>query len=181
MTGEHWHDLVRHPATAALPVRGIAVSLRRPSVGEIRLTFRLQGDFSRLRIPAPRKARIGHELWRHTCFEAFVAIEGQRAYHEFNFSPSGEWTVYSFSDYRKGAPLTDEIQDPHTAVRLSPGRLELDAMVRLDRLSALHSKAALRMGLAAIIETDDGLSYWALCHRARKPDFHHPDGFSLTI
>ena len=71
--------------------------------------------------------RIATQLWRHTCFEAFIAVEGQPAYHEFNFAPSGEWTVYAFSGYRDGGPLADEMMRPHIAVRSTDSRLELDA------------------------------------------------------
>lgn len=180
MTGEHWQDLVCHPAASALPVRGVAALVRRTG-GTILLTFRLEGDLSRIRIPAPRTARIGHELWRHTCFEAFVGVEGRQAYHEFNFSASGEWTVYAFSDYRQGGPVTDEAMDPQIAVRIDADRLELDALIRLDRFSAAHSAAPLRVGLAAIMETEDGFSYWALRHPPGKPDFHRIEGFVLTL
>jgi hypothetical protein len=181
MTGELWHELTWHPATAASPVRGITAMVRRADGVEIRVAFRLEGDLSRIRIPAPRPPHIGHELWRHTCFEAFVAIEGRRAYHEFNFSPSGEWTVYAFSDYRQGGPLTDQAMDPQIAARRAADRLELDALIRLDRLSAAHKAAPLRIGLAAVVETDDGLSYWALSHPPGRPDFHRVEGFSLTL
>jgi hypothetical protein len=125
--------------------------------------------------------RIGTELWRHTCFEVFIAIDGNREYHEFNFAPSGEWTVYAFSDYRDGAPLADETMRPHIAVRSTDSWLELDALVRLDRLSAIHPRAVLRVGLSAVIEANDGLSYWALRHPRDKPDFHNADGFALML
>ena len=61
------------------------------------MTFRLDGDIRRIRVPSPGVPRIATQLWRHTCFEAFIAMEGQPAYHEFNFAPSGEWAVYAFS------------------------------------------------------------------------------------
>lgn len=39
-----------------------------------------------------------------------------------------------------------------------------------------------RMGLSAIIETNDGTkSYWALRHPPGKPDFHHRDCFALEL
>ncbi len=180
MTGGHWHTLVCHPANSALPLRGIAALVRRAG-GAILLTFRLEGDLGRIRIPAPRPARIGDELWRHTCFEAFVGIEGRQAYHEFNFSASGEWTVYAFADYRRGVPLTDEAMDPQIAVRIDADRLELDALIRLDRLSAAHPPAPLCVGLAAIVETGDGFSYWALRHPPGRPDFHRAEGFALKL
>jgi hypothetical protein len=32
-----------------------------------------------------------------------------------------------------------------------------------------------------VIEASGGLSYWALRHRADKPDFHDPDSFALLL
>jgi hypothetical protein len=71
---------------------------------------------------------------------------------------------------------------PEIIVRRAPDRLELDAVVRLDRLPAIQPGTLLRIGLSAVIEANDGtLSYWALNHPAAKPDFHHPDSFLLEL
>jgi len=179
-TVENWIELARHPSTPAEAVRAITVLLRR-SANELRMTFRLDGDIRRISIPSPSIPRIARQLWQHTCFEAFVAVEGQREYHEFNFAPSGEWCVYVLSGYRNGGPVADETMRPQTAVRSTESRLELDALVRLDSLSAIHPNAVLRIGLSAVIESNDGLSYWALRHPADKPDFHRADGFALLL
>jgi hypothetical protein len=181
MSIEHCRDLSRHPSSGPGAVRAIQVRVRRSANAEIRMTFRLDGDISRILVPSPVVPRIGRELWRHTCLEAFIAIDGQPAYHEFNFAPSGEWTVYALSRYRAGGPLDDAMADPQIAVRSTRDRLELDAQVRLDRVSAVHPGAPLRVGLAAVIETSDGLAYWALHHPLNKPDFHHADGFTLLL
>lgn len=156
--------------------------MRRSVAGELAFVFRLEGDLARVRVPSPRAPRIARELWRHTCFEAFVAVDGLPAYHEFNFAPSGEWEAHSFRDYRDGGPLADERLAPRIAVRTEDGRLELDALVPLHRLSAAHASAPLRLGLAAVVEASDGtLSYWALRHPREKPDFHHADAFALRL
>jgi hypothetical protein len=181
MTVERWIDLNCHPSTPSQSVRAIQVLVRRSASAELQLTFRLDGDISRIRVPSPAAPRIGTELWRHTCFETFIAVDGQPAYHEFNFAPSGEWTVYAFSGYRDGSPLADEMMNPQIAVRSSGSRLELDARVRLDRLSASHPRTSLRIGLSAVIEAIDGFSYWALRHPADKPDFHNTEGFALLL
>jgi hypothetical protein len=181
MTVEHWIDLSCHPSTRPETVRVIAVLVRRSASAELQMTFRLDGDIRRIRIPSPGLPRIAMQLWRHTCFEAFIAVDGQPAYHEFNFAPSGEWAVYAFRGYRNGAPLANEMSRPHIDVRSTVGRLELDAHVRLEDLSAIHPRASLRIGLSAIIEASDGLSYWALRHPAEKPDFHDADGFALLL
>jgi hypothetical protein len=181
MTVEHWIDLRCHPSTRPEAVRAIQVFAHRSAGAELRMTFRLDGDIPRIRVPSPGVPRIATQLWRHTCFEAFIAMEGQSAYYEFNFAPSGEWAVYTFRGYRNGGPLADEMMGPRIAVRSTASRLELDTLVRLDVLSANHPRASLRIGLSAVIEASDGLSYWALRHPADKPDFHDAIGFALVL
>jgi hypothetical protein len=181
MTVEHCIDLRCHSSAHSETVRAVEVRIRRSAIAELQMTFRIDGDIRRIRVPPPAVPRIATQLWRHTCFEAFIAVEGQPAYHEFNFAPSGEWAVYAFSGYRNGGPLANEMMRPHIAVRTTDSRLELDALVRLDGLSANHPRASLRIGLSAVIEASDGLSYWALRHPADKPDFHDAAGFSLLL
>jgi hypothetical protein len=170
-----------HPSARPETVRDIEVLVRRSASAELKLSFRLDGDIPRIRIPPPGAPRIGTQLWQQTCFEAFIAVEGQSAYHEFNFAPSGEWAVYAFLGYRNRGPLASEIMPPEIAVRCTQSRLELDTLVRLDALSTIHQRASLRVGLSAVIEASDGLSYWALRHPCGKPDFHNADGFALLL
>lgn len=133
------------------------------------LAYRVQGKIEDLRIPA---AGV-QPLWQHTCCELFVARAGSPAYHEFNFSPSGEWAAYAFTDYRQGARLA--APDPGIVFKALPEKLELQASVRATR-------GPLLLGLCAVIEARDGtLSYWALRHAPGKPDFHHRAAFALEL
>jgi hypothetical protein len=181
MTVEQWIELRCHPSTRPEPVRTVQVLVRRSANAELKLTFRVDGDISRVRLTSLGLPGIATELWRHTCFEVFIAVEGQAAYHEFNLAPSGEWAVYAFRDYRHGGPLSNELMRPHIAVRSTGSRLELDTLVRLDFLSGVHADAPLRIGLSAVIEATNGFSYWALRHPVDKPDFHDADGFVLLL
>lgn len=181
MIFERWVDLTRHPSTPSEMVRTIRVLVQHAARAEIKMTYRLDGDISRIRVPAPGIPRFATDLWRHTCFEAFMAVDGEPDYHEFNFAPSREWTVYAFSGYRDGAPFASEMMNPCIAIRSDDRRLELDATIRLNGLSANHLRAPLRLGLSAVIEADDELSYWALRHPADKPDFHDANGFALLL
>jgi hypothetical protein len=123
-------------------------------------------------------ARID-ELWRHTCFEAFVSAGV--AYYEFNFAPSTQWAAYRFSSYRTGMRVATEISAPQIAVEWTPQRYTLQALLQLDRLS-LSRGARLRLGLSAVIEENSGhRSYWALAHAPGKADFHYSDCFALEI
>jgi hypothetical protein len=181
MTVEHWIDLRCHPSTRSEAVRAIQVLVRRSATAELQMTFRLEGDIPRVWVSSSGVQDMATQLWNHTCFEAFIAVEGQPAYHEFNFAPSGELAVYVFRGYRKRGPLANEMIRPQIAVRSNGSRLELDALIRLDGLSAIHPRASLRIGLSAVIEASDGLSYWALRHPTNKPDFHDADGFALLL
>lgn len=99
-------------------------------------------------------------------------------YREFNFSPSGEWSVYAFRAYRDGEAMDTELT-PSMVVRSSPHRLELEAQLARPLLPAA---AELRLGLSAVIEQADGaLSYWALHHPTGQPDFHHADAFAMRL
>jgi hypothetical protein len=137
---------------------------------------------SRIALPPPVTSFPADDLWRHTCFEAFVAGESSTAYCEFNFSPSTEWAVYGFTSYREGmAPLVHAIA-PQVAASITDDRIALEAVVPRETLLALPGDSMLRLGLAAVIErTDGGLSYWALTHPGDRPDFHDPAGFVLQI
>lgn len=162
-------------------MRGIGVVVERAG-HELALSYRIESDMVRLRVPDESASRIGRELWKHTCCECFIALESDLAYHEFNLSFSREWAAYAFTNYREGAPLVDETLDPRIVVRRFGDRLELDASIALDRLSPRHASSALVMGLSAVIEDTEGrLSYWALTHPAAKPDFHRRDAFALEL
>lgn len=169
-----------HPQTPAGPVQAIEVALAADG-DRIALRFRITGEISRLRIPAARAPARVDGLWRHTCFELFVACDGSPAYEEFNFSPSGEWAAYAFSGYREpagdGHDALPEGMHPATASAASADRFELRVALPTPVLAA-DTPNDLRLALTAVIEDTDGvLSYWALHHPRPQPDFHHPDGF----
>jgi len=174
--------LTCHPETSSRWVRGIEARAVWTESGSLALTYSLEGDIARLRIPPPQPTRRAEGLWQHTCFEVFLAVKGQPTYYEFNFSPSGEWAAYAFKTYRDGGPIEDDGLDPKIAVRSAANSFELEALVRLDRLLAIQPPVALGLGLSAVIEENDGtISYWALKHSPGKPDFHHPDSFALEL
>ncbi len=195
-------SLAPHPSTPCAAVRSIDVRVVRHS-GRIELSYRIEADPGRIRLPRRAAPRQADELWRHTCFEAFVMPDPGPAYGELNFSPSGEWACYGFERYREGmsrlAPVrapsimiasqgrttpaessgSIPISDRRSDCAAEPGRWLLRASVELD---ALAGGAAARAALAAVIEESDGrLCYWALAHPPGGPDFHHAAGFALRI
>jgi hypothetical protein len=182
MTVVHATELASHPASRSRAVRTVRVRVSRNSEGRLALTYSLEGDLARLRVPPPRAPRIAERLWEHTCCEAFIARAGLPAYYELNFAPSGEWAAYAFARYRDGAGLADAALDPGIAVRTRAEGLSLDASIDLERLSPTLTGARLALALSAVVEDDAGaLSYWALKHPPGKPDFHHPDAFALVL
>ena len=174
--------LVRHPESRGGAVRSVGARVRKERGGTLAITYSIEGNLLRVRVPPPRAPRIAHGLWQHTCCECFVALKGTPEYHEFNFAPSGEWAAHAFTKYRDGAPLANEALNPRITVRSDAQRLDLDVSISLDRLSSMHPRATLVLALAAVIEEEDAvLSYWALKHPAGKPDFHHRDSFALEL
>jgi hypothetical protein len=174
--------LTCHPSTPSDAVRRIEAAAGRTAEGMLAVDYSIEADLTRLRVPAPTAPRIVYGLWEHTCAEAFVAVEGQSSYHEFNLSPSGEWAAFSFARYREGTPIEDPQLAPRISMETNPGLLRLSARISLKLLSPAHQPAALRVALAAVIEQSDAqLSYWALHHPPGRADFHHPSAFVLHL
>jgi hypothetical protein len=176
-------ELLRHPGTAlAGAVRRIDVEISTTDDGGLRLRYFVDGDVSRIALPPPAPSRPVEGLWRHTCFEAFIAGEASTAYCEFNFSPSTEWAVYGFTSYREGMAMLEHALPPQVAASITDDRIALEAVVPRETLLALPGDSVLRLGLSAVIErADGGHSYWALAHPGDRPDFHDPAGFVLRI
>jgi hypothetical protein len=175
-------DLIPHPHTPSRVAKAVTAQATLNGEGKLALSYTIVGDIGRLLIPQPAPARVGWKLWRHTCCEVFIRPRGAAAYHEFNFSPSGEWAAYAFESYRSGATITDEALNPQIAVRSTPTQLDLSALVDLPGLAPEYAGGPLSVGLAVVVEDDNGaLSYWALRHAPGQPDFHHADAFALHI
>jgi hypothetical protein len=167
-----------HPASPPSPVRKIRVDAARLPDGRISLTYMAQGDLRRIRIPAERESARTDELWRSTCFEAFVRSPDAEAYVELNFSPSSEWAAYRFDGYRRGMRLA-QIDMPVVKAMMAGNHLAVVASVALGPLPELIPWETWEIGLSAVIEAEDGaVSHWALVHPPGAPDFHHRDCFA---
>jgi hypothetical protein len=174
--------LCAHPQGESAAVQGIAVDLELTPGGMLRCRYDLRADLSRLRLPSGGAGRRADELWRHTCFEAFLAAAGARAYYELNFSPALDWALYHFGDYRTGMTAPPLAVAPELSVRARAGGLELRASLALDSLPLLAPARALRIALAAVVEDAEGrLGYWALRHPPGNADFHDPQSFTLEL
>jgi hypothetical protein len=173
--------LTAHPSTPNDAVRNLGVRARAEKYDLLVFHFSLAADMSRLRVPPTGEGRPADSLWKHTCFEAFVAAADMPGYQEFNFAPSRDWAIYRFSAYREGMSRI-ETTVPEISVRRCDGGLELESALRLAHLPELRDARHLRIAMAAVIEdAAGGLSYWGLRHAPGKPDFHNPTGFTLEI
>ena len=176
------HALRLHPDSACSAATHIEVDVARPRAGSLILSYIVTGTISDLRMPPLTTAARTDELWRHTCFEAFVRASPGTAYYEFNLAPSTQWAAYWFGGYRSGMRVAAEIGAPRIEVQSNPERYTLQASLELDELSGLPRDAGWRLGLSAVIEETSGRkSYWALAHPPGKPDFHHSDCFALEF
>lgn len=178
MPGRQLNALVCHLASPANGVVALAVAADYSANG-LALSFRLTGDPQKILIPPPSSATASDGLWQHTCCEAFVATASGTDYIEFNFSPSGQWAVYRFCDYRNRderfqLPCAPEI----TFASLADG-FRLDATIPRK---LLPTASGLHLGLSAVIEDRDrNKSYWALAHCGPAPDFHLRPSFTLQL
>ena len=173
-------ELIRHPAADTDLVRRVGVEISRAGDG-LSLAYRIDGDIQRLSLPAAGPRRRVDELWRHSCFEAFLQADGVPAYLEFNFSPSGAWAAYRFADRRAGRE-SPEWTAPRMEVRRGPDWLAMQIELSLAGIADFAAPASIATGHAAVIEDErGGLTYWALAHGAAQPDFHDPATFTLRL
>ena len=163
--------LIPHSTSANGPVAGIDVELIREDT-RLWLRFTAEGEVDRVLWPLQATAERADELWRHTCFEVFVRTP--EGYREYNLSPSGQWASYAFDSYREGMTDAGEVATVEPLDGASD-QVALEARIELP-------PDASAFGLSAVIEdVDGGISYWALAHPSDKPDFHHPDSFTLEL
>src|SRR6185437_4877761 len=104
--------LSRHPESRCVAATRIEVDIARPGAGSLVLSYVVHGDIGALRLPAVTASKRSDELWRHTCFEAFVGTAAGAPYYELNFAPSTQWAAYRFGSYRDGMRVATEFSAP---------------------------------------------------------------------
>ncbi|MEK7435657.1 MAG: DOMON-like domain-containing protein [Pseudomonadota bacterium] len=176
-------ELLPHPATPLPQVDSLRVALSFSGDGNLSVGFDCRCPAGVLRLPQVRAADAADGLWRHTCCELFVGVQGDPAYREFNWSPSGQWAIYAFSAYRERAAPPVHARLPAAGIKFAaaPGGWTLRA--RINALALPEAAAAqIEIGVAVVLETVvGGLSYWALRHAAERPDFHARETFVLRL
>jgi hypothetical protein len=169
-------QLTPHPEFPSAAISAIACEATMASEA-LTLRYVAEGRIAELAIPRKATPARADELWRHTCFEAFVSADNGAGYFEFNFAPSTEWAAYRFERYRE-AMAPAEIEAPRISVTADTEWLEVT--VALSRRALPPGPC--RLALSAVIEDRAGArSYWALAHPPGRPDFHHEAGFASQL
>ena len=148
--------------------------------GELSLQYHVSGDIQDLVLP--RSNNLGsrrHGLWRESCFECFLGMKDSRRYWEINLAASGDWNVYSFSDYRQDMSEEKSFQTLPSIFHETEGELRLDLIVDLSRI--VREEHTLEIGISAVLKLRNGdITLWSLRHPGPKADFHHRSGFLLA-
>ena len=157
----------------------VAVGYEHP---RLVLEYRLSGRMDLLAVPETEEPVRTVGLWEETCCEALLMPVGGKAYYEFNLSPSSQWAVFDFSDYRENSRQLDVGRAPVVDCEAYPEKLVLRAIVDLSMLPAEARESDWQIGLSCVVRAkDDAKSYWALAHPPEKPDFHDSNCFTLTL
>lgn len=170
-----------HPSALPSPPFDVWASAERSAAfGEsatLNLWFGVTAPIARFSVPetsADPARRDG--LWRSTCFECFLKVEGTTAYQEWNFAPSGEWAAYDFTNVRTDMQPAKGARPPYIRVEDNLTWWGLGATI------SIPADQRFALGLSAVLEEAEGaISYWALHHPSERPDFHHPDCFAARL
>jgi hypothetical protein len=166
-----------HPATPTLKADSLSVEWEIQPEGRLWLRYFVECDLYSLIVPAEADPDRRDGLWQSSCFELFLCEPGASSYLEFNFSPSGQWAAYQFTDYR--TDMADfSLETPEIGGDCSDTHFALEATIALPDMLNTAVEAAL---CAVIHERGDIKSYWALKHPQGDPDFHHKDCFALKL
>lgn len=173
-------DLVPHPAAPPAEPFRLWVTVDYSGVfgatATCNIWFGVASPLVRFKVAPPDRPGRRDELWKTTCFEAFIQEQGEAGYREYNFAPSGDWAAYDFTARREGMAQAELDNPPY--IRLEDNL----TWWGLGATFALESGRRWALGLSAVIEEADGTkSYWALTHCSDAPDFHDPACFTARL
>lgn len=173
-------NLIPHPSTPPTQPSKLWASVDYAAAfgatGTLNIWFGVGAPIGAFSIPESGGPTRKDELWRTTCFEAFLREESGEAYQEWNFAPSGDWAAYEFTGYREGMAQAEVGKPPYIRVEDNLTWWTLGATI------AVPSGLRYQLGLSAVLEEKDGTkSYWALAHGGEKPDFHDAGCFTARL
>ncbi len=171
------YPLTAHPAHPPLEVKSVEARIIGMDENWLRLRWRIEQSGKVVFPPFAGKGRAD-DLWKTTCFEAFFRPGSGSAYVELNLSPSERWAAFDFASYRQGMEERPFPREPVCTIRAGQNMAIFDAVIPLAGLP----DGECDLGLSAVIEEEGGrLSYWALSHPDKKPDFHDLACFTARI
>jgi hypothetical protein len=184
----HRVTLHAHPARPCTAVSAIEVELAATDSGGLNLRYRAHSKPDAICLPAAMPPGPADNLWQHTCCELFIAEQAletadstvnRKNYLEFNFSPSGQWAAYRFTDYRVRDTGFAPAAAPHISLHRLDDGFQLDVSLPPE---LIPDGPKLALGLTAVIEDMAGAkTYWAVQHCAAQPDFHLRQSFALDL
>lgn len=177
------NPFILHPFDSSTKDRlGIAVSGEATlNKNSIQISYQLLGNINNVNLTQPSaNASRKDKLWESTCLELFIAKPGNTDYWEYNLSPSKDWAVFRFTDYRENKTDDLTILDIDIETRIDNSTLfELNSSLPLPDTLRGHS---LCVGISAVIQDNSGdVYYYALDHLNQQPDFHDRNSFTITL
>ena len=128
-----------------------------------------------------RPSEIVLEILPNPHIGRFVKEDGEAAYREFNFAPSGDWALWAFDGYRAGMRAAATPAPRLRVIHAAEG-LCADAILDADVVHGFLGAPPWAIGLAAVVEEGDGhRSYFACRHEGERPDFHARGARSLVV
>jgi hypothetical protein len=174
-------NLVPHPSTPpGSPEFNVWATVDHAAslaaVATTNIWFGVGAPAERFIIPETAEPERVDELWKTTCFEAFLRPLGEENYREWNFAPSGNWASYNFSGYRENMAPAEVEQPPYIRMEDNLTWWALGATI------AVAADTNWELGLCAVLEEKNGTrSYWAIAHPSDRPDFHAAGCFAARL
>ena len=142
--------------------------------------FQLEGDAKALGLSANKNLKgqrmIG--LWKKTCFEFFLGLNGKPQYLEFNFAPDHNWNAFSLKSYRGDLDELTHLDDPQLMSEHFNNVYSLFGEIDLHKLPLeFRETSELTLNACAILRHKDKAFHYAIRHTEKEPNFHHPSTF----
>ncbi len=174
-------NLIQHPASPPTDPElkvwaNVEHAASLAAVATTNIWFGVGAPAARFVIPEPAETERADELWKTTCFEAFLRPLGQEQLPRVEFCAvgcSGRLTISP-----QPVPAWPRAKRP---IRISGVEDNLTWWA-LGAAIAVPADTNWELGLSAVLEEKDGTkSYWALAHTGDKPDFHDPGCFVARL
>ncbi|MDD1444212.1 hypothetical protein MEO93_28515 [Dolichospermum sp. ST_sed3] len=146
----------------------------------LKICYELTGDIYLINIPKLIYGERKNNLWKNSCFEFFVSETNSSKYFEFNLSPSSDFNIYAFDDYRTNMKEFIDLKNPSINIINKNDKLFLEIQINIKDL--FKTKIPLKLGISAIIkDINNECYYFSLVHSKPIPDFHDRNSFIIDL